>query len=70
MPIFVIKVTTNKEDKSLEMIQNKVEKKNLPVLSKYYFKENAFSRNNFQRNTGDKFCRQKNSQYPGNYMPK
>jgi len=33
MPIFVIKVTTNKEDKSLEMIQNKVEKKNLPVYS-------------------------------------
>ena len=33
MAIYVIKVTTNKEDKTLEMIQDKVEKKNLPVYS-------------------------------------
>jgi len=33
MPIYVIKVTTNKEDKSLEMIQDKVEKKSLAVYS-------------------------------------
>jgi len=31
--IYVIKVTTNKEDKVLEMIQEKIEKKNLPVYS-------------------------------------
>jgi transcriptional antiterminator NusG len=33
MPIYVIKVTTNKEDKSLEMIQDKAEKKSLAVYS-------------------------------------
>ncbi len=33
MPIYVIKVTTNKEEKSLEMVQDKIEKKNLPVYS-------------------------------------
>ncbi|MBM3233486.1 transcription elongation factor Spt5 [Candidatus Pacearchaeota archaeon] len=31
--IFVIKVTTNKEDKAMDMIIEKIEKKNLPVLS-------------------------------------
>ena len=31
--IYIIKVTTNKEDKVLEMIKEKVEKKNLPVYS-------------------------------------
>jgi len=31
--IFIIKVTTNKEDRVLEMIQDKVEKKQLPVYS-------------------------------------
>ena len=31
--IYVIKVTTNKEDKALEMIEEKVKKKNLPVYS-------------------------------------
>ncbi len=33
MAIFVIKVTTNKEDRALEMISDKVRKKNLQVLS-------------------------------------
>ena len=31
--IFVIKVTTNKEDRALDMIEDKVKKKNLPVYS-------------------------------------
>ena len=31
--IFVIKVTTNKEDKAMDMIIEKIEKKTLPVLS-------------------------------------
>lgn len=31
--IFVVKVTTNKEDRVLEMVKEKVEKKNLPVYS-------------------------------------
>jgi len=31
--IYVIKVTTNKEDKVLDMIKEKIEKKNLPVYS-------------------------------------
>ena len=31
--IFVIKVTTNKEDRVLEMIEEKIKKKNLPVYS-------------------------------------
>jgi len=33
MAIFVIKVTTNKEDRALEMIADKVKKKNLEVFS-------------------------------------
>src|SRR3989344_6606061 len=31
--IYVIKVTTNKEDAALDMIEDKVKKKNLPVYS-------------------------------------
>src|SRR3989344_8261717 len=31
--IFVVKVTTNKEDKTLEMIKDRAEKKNFPVYS-------------------------------------
>ncbi len=31
--IYVVKVTTNKEDKVLDMIKEKIEKKNLPVYS-------------------------------------
>ena len=31
--IFVIKVTTNKEDRALEMIEDKVKKKNLPIYA-------------------------------------
>jgi len=31
--IYIIKVTTNKEDKTMEMIQDKVEKKSLPVYA-------------------------------------
>ena len=31
--IFVIKVTTNKEDRALEMISDKAKKKNLQVFS-------------------------------------
>ncbi|MEK6820647.1 MAG: transcription elongation factor Spt5 [Nanoarchaeota archaeon] len=31
--IFVIKVTTNKEDRAIDMIENKAEKKKLPVYS-------------------------------------
>ena len=33
MPIYVIKVTTNKEERALEMIEDKVKKKSLPVYS-------------------------------------
>jgi len=33
MPIFIIKVTTNKEDRALEMISDRVQKKNLNVFA-------------------------------------
>ena len=31
--IFIVKVTTNKEDRVMEMLKDKIEKKNLPVFS-------------------------------------